>query len=89
MLDALYSRKIDGVLLESFVAGAKRDSMSSSVRVNKLVSYASSYGVVFRDKMASPHLKQCFTNFATTKKNIISKIVEDNTSPVKASAHLS
>lgn len=83
MFRALESRSIKGVILDSFVAGANKDSLSSNVRVNKILSYDSSYGVVFREPMASPQLKECFNNYVVSKKGIISTIVEENTSPVK------
>ncbi len=83
MFDALENRNLDGILLDSFVAGANRGLISSNVRVNKIISYHSSYGIVFRDKMGSKELQTCFNNFVSNEKNVISHIVEENTSPVQ------
>ena len=86
MFRALEARSLAGILLDSFVAGAYRGQISSNVRVNKIISYDSSYGIVFRDAMASRELQTCFNNYVSDKKNEISTIVEDNTSPVKVGA---
>jgi hypothetical protein len=83
MFSTLETRSLDGILLDSFVAGANRRYISSNVRVNKIISYDSSYGIVFRDAMASRELQTCFNNYVSDKKGEISTIVEDNTSPVK------
>ena len=86
MFRALEARSLAGILLDSFVAGAYRGQISSNVRVNKIISYDSSYGIVFRDAMASRELQTCFNNYVSDKKNEISTTVEDNTSPVKVRA---
>lgn len=83
MFEALESRSLKGILLDSFVAGANRGKISSNVRVNKIISYDSSYGIVFREKMGDSELLQCFDNYVKEKKGEISEIVEENTSPVK------
>lgn len=83
MFSDLESRSLKGVYLDSFVAGANKGSMPASIRVNKILSYGSSYGIVFRGLMGSMKLRTCFDNFVHSKKGIISKIVEENTSPVK------
>ncbi|CAB3988599.1 Potassium voltage-gated channel subfamily F member 1, partial [Paramuricea clavata] len=83
MFRALEDRTLAGILLDSFVAGAYRGQISSHVRVNKIISYDSSYGIVFRDAMSSRELQTCFNNYVSGKKSEISTIVKDNTSPVK------
>ena len=83
MFNVLESRNLDGILLDSFVAGANRGMISSNVRVNKIISYDSSYGIVFRGEMGSQELKTCFNTYVSVKKGEISEIVEENTSPVK------
>ena len=83
MFNALESRSLDGVLLDSFVAGASRSIISSNVRVNKIMSYDSSYGIVFRGEMASPELQTCFNNYVSNKKGEISHTVEEGTTPVE------
>ena len=88
MFSALEDRSLDGILLDSFVAGANRHLISSNVRVNKIISYDSSYGIVFREKMASQELKACFNNYYSDKKGEISTIVDDNTSPVEVNEEI-
>ncbi|XP_028409023.1 uncharacterized protein LOC114531609 [Dendronephthya gigantea] len=83
MFAALEDRSLDGILLDSFVAGANKGLISSNVRVNKIISYDSSYGIVFRENMATPELQKCFNNYYSDKKGEISHIVEEKTSPVK------
>ena len=83
MFSELESRSLKGVYLDSFVAGANKGSMPSSFRVNKILSYSSSSGIVFKRHMASTKLRTCFDNFVHTKKGIISRIVEENTTPMK------
>lgn len=83
MFSQLESRSLKGVLLDSFVAGANKASLSSNIRVNKILSYDSSYGVVFQDEMGSTELQACFNSYVASKKGIISTIVEENTTPVK------
>ena len=86
MFNQLEERNLEGILLDSFVAGANRGLLSSNVRVNKIISYDSSYGMVLREKMASRELQTCFNNFVSDKKGVISNIVEENTSPLKVSS---
>ena len=83
MFAALESRTLDGILLDSFVAGANRGLLSANVRVNKIISYDSAYGIVFRGKMATSELQTCFNNHVSKEKGKISQTVEDGTSPVK------
>ena len=79
----LEARAVQGVYVDSYVAGAHKDSFSSQTRVNKILSYASSYGVVLGDKMADEELMHCLDNYVESKKGEISTIVEQNTSPMK------
>ena len=88
MFNALECRELDGVLLDTFVAGASKDMLSSNVRVNKIVSYDSSYGIVFRGEMASGELQTCFNNFVSTKKGEISDLVDKNTTQVKVNSKI-
>ena len=79
----LEDRSLQGVYLDSFVAGAHKNSYSSRVRVNKMLGYDSFYGVVMRGQMGDRDLQACFNNFVTSKKGRISQIVEDRTTPVQ------
>ena len=88
MFSSLEARKLDGVLLDSFVAGASKSIISSNVRVNKIVSYDSSYGIVFRREMASRELQKCFNNYVSNKKGEISHIVEEGTTPVEVNREI-
>ena len=83
MFDSLENRDIKGILLDSFVAGANRGLISANVRVNKIISYDSAYGIVFKEKMGTTELQTCFNNYVSDKKGEISQTVEDGTSPVK------
>ena len=88
MFNALKSSELDGVLLDTFVAAESKDMLSSNVRVNKIMSYDSSYGIVFRGEMASGELQTCFNNFASTKKGEISDLVDKNTTQVKVNSKI-
>ena len=78
MVSVLKERKVDGLLVDTYVAGANKELFSEFFRIRKIFDHKSAYGMVLaRDAMK---LETCFTRFIKENRAMvfeeIKKVVE-------------
>lgn len=78
MISVLKERKVDGLVVDTYVAGANKELFSEFFRIRKVFDHRSAYGVVLaRDAIK---LRTCFTRFVKENRVMvfeeINKVVE-------------
>ena len=61
MVSALKDRKVDGLVVDTYVAGAKKELFSECFRIRKVFDHKSAYGVVLAGDAMK--LRTCFAKF--------------------------
>ena len=78
MVSALKNRIVDGLVVDAYVAGAKKELFSDFFRIRKVFDHKSAYGVVLAGDAMK--LKKCFTKFIKENRAMIfdelDKVVE-------------
>ncbi|XP_028409028.1 uncharacterized protein LOC114531613 isoform X2 [Dendronephthya gigantea] len=80
--DVLLSGTVDGILVDAYVADARKDLFSrSEFLVKKVIDVSSSYGVVMGTD--AKKLRKCFSKFWKDNSAVRSDFIANNSSPVQ------
>ena len=83
----LLSGTVDGILIDAYVADARKDLFSSSqFSVKKVIDLSSSYGVVMGTD--AKKLRKCFNKFWKENSAVRSNYISNNSRPVPVRYHL-
>ena len=69
MTNALKSRRVDGLVVDTYVAGAKKKLFSEFFRIRKIFDRKFSYGVVLAGDAIK--LQQCFKTFVKANQHLV------------------
>ena len=61
LVSALKNQKVDGLVVDTYVAGARKELFSEYFRVRKIFDHKSAYGMVLAGDAMK--LQTCFTKF--------------------------
>lgn len=79
MYRALKQRKVDGVLIDAYTAGSRKDLFGDKeLRITKIISHSASYGVVLSGD--AKRLQTCYRSYLKEERvrvfGVITKYIE-------------
>lgn len=76
----LLSETVDGILIDAYVADARKD-LFSQFQVTKIIDLSSSYGVVMGTD--AKKIRKCFNKFWKENAGARSNFIQNNSSPLQ------
>ena len=77
LYQSLKDRRVDGALIDSYTVGSRKELFSDGVlRMTKIISYSSAYGVVMAGQARK--LQKCFREFLREERVSVFQIITDN-----------
>ena len=79
---ALLSGEVDGILLDAYIVGSRKDLFKNpKILVNKVKDYRSAYGIVWAGKSA--RMKVCLDWYMKSRKSMMFDHIAENLEMVK------
>ena len=81
---ALINRQVQGILIDTYTVGSRRDLFNNThIRIDKVLDYSSAYGVV----LAGPgrKLQRCFQRYLNGRRSLVSQIIASNVHTIQVS----
>ena len=75
---------MDGILIDSYTVGSRKDLFSDGLsRVSKMIDYSSAYGIVMAGY--AKKLQKCFQGFLKEEKAVVFEIITSNVQGITVS----